>query len=180
MYAHRVDTAAMMKTARKAMAYESRAARCRSGGSCATSFDECRILLIICTDHHHHHRQRRISQGKGQTPLKEAERDERRTSSAPPPWMRLRSSSVSMDWKSADEMATPPTWPMPRKSCPNPVPTAIASSTDEVLYYQFIVNYVKSEVTYGEGVRAVRLGCWMPVSMSKQHRTQRQLTEHGL
>ena len=42
--------------------------------------------------------------------------------------MRLCNSAVRIDWKSADEMATPPTWPIPRKSWPNPVPTAKASS----------------------------------------------------
>ena len=48
MYASRVETAAMMKTARRLIAYESRAARCRSAGSCATSVEECRILLMTC------------------------------------------------------------------------------------------------------------------------------------
>ena len=48
MYASRVETAAMMKTARRLIAYESRAARCRSAGSCATSVDECRSLVIHC------------------------------------------------------------------------------------------------------------------------------------
>ena len=42
--------------------------------------------------------------------------------------MRLCNSAVRIDWKRADEMATPPTWPIPRKSWPNPVPTAKASS----------------------------------------------------
>ena len=50
------------------------------------------------------------------------------TSSASGVWTRLCSSRARMDWKSADEIATPPTWPSPRKSWPNPVPTAIASS----------------------------------------------------
>ena len=35
-----------MNTARRLIAYESRAARWRCGGSCATSVEECRILLI--------------------------------------------------------------------------------------------------------------------------------------
>ncbi len=48
MYASRVETAAMMKTARRLIAYESRAARCSSGGSLATRVEECRILLISC------------------------------------------------------------------------------------------------------------------------------------
>ena len=39
-----------------------------------------------------------------------------RTSSRSSPKMRLCSSLLSTDWKSAAEMATPPTWPIPRKS----------------------------------------------------------------
>ncbi len=48
MYASSVETAAMMNTARKLIAYESRAARCSSGGSLATRVEEWRILLISC------------------------------------------------------------------------------------------------------------------------------------
>lgn len=41
-----VETAAMVNTARNAMAYESRAALCVSGGNVATSVAEWRIRLI--------------------------------------------------------------------------------------------------------------------------------------
>ena len=37
-----------MNTARRLIAYESRAARCRSGGRWATSVAECLILVIHC------------------------------------------------------------------------------------------------------------------------------------
>ncbi len=47
-YAASVAHAANMKTARRAMAYESRAARCRCGGRLATKRDECRIARIFC------------------------------------------------------------------------------------------------------------------------------------
>ena len=47
-YARSVAAAAKTKTQRREIAYESRAARCRCGGSCATSVDECRILVIHC------------------------------------------------------------------------------------------------------------------------------------
>jgi hypothetical protein len=43
-----VEKAAMVKTARSAMAYESRAARWVSGGNVATSVAEWRIRLISC------------------------------------------------------------------------------------------------------------------------------------
>lgn len=36
------------------------------------------------------------------------------TSAVLSPWMRLRSSEVSMFWKSADDTATPPTCPVER------------------------------------------------------------------
>ena len=43
-----LQNAAMMNTARSAMAYESRAARCVSGGNVATSVAEWRIRSISC------------------------------------------------------------------------------------------------------------------------------------
>ena len=46
-YAMNVEHAAAMKTVCRPAAYESRAARCRCGGSCATSVAECRIWLMI-------------------------------------------------------------------------------------------------------------------------------------
>ena len=52
MYASKVETAAMMNTARRLIAYESRAARCRWGGSFATSVEECLILLMVCSPLH--------------------------------------------------------------------------------------------------------------------------------
>jgi hypothetical protein len=50
MYAKSVEHAARKNTALRETAYESLAARCNSGSSCATSVVECRIRLIICGD----------------------------------------------------------------------------------------------------------------------------------
>lgn len=68
--------------------------------------------------------------------------------------MRLRNSLSRKDWKIEDAMATPPTWPMPRKSCPKPVPTAMTESKAERLN-----NHIeeKLDFTYGGYVRAKRL-----------------------
>jgi hypothetical protein len=45
-YAIKVEHAAAMKTVLKLLAYESLAARCSGGGSCATNVAECRIPSI--------------------------------------------------------------------------------------------------------------------------------------
>lgn len=50
MYAKSVEHAARKNTARKETAYESLAARCKSGDSRATSVVECRMRLIICSN----------------------------------------------------------------------------------------------------------------------------------
>lgn len=48
IYAKSVEHAARKNTARRETAYESLAARCKSGESRATSVVECRMRLIIC------------------------------------------------------------------------------------------------------------------------------------
>lgn len=98
MYATKVEHAAAMNTIRRLPAYESRAARCSSGGRVATVVAECRILVISCAE-------RPVScymPSYGDCLL---------TSSAPGPTIRLCNSVLSDDWKIAAERATPPTWP---------------------------------------------------------------------
>ena len=52
-YARMVEQHAKTNTACKLTAYDSRAARCRSGGKVATTVAECRILSIICITRSH-------------------------------------------------------------------------------------------------------------------------------
>lgn len=130
MYAISAENIAIVKTIFKAVSYESRAALCRSGGSVTTSFADSRILLIIWGESN--------ETGCGMPKLGN-------TSFASGPWILFRSSLSRTDWKIAEEMATPPTcakrcqsssdirldtrtWPIPLKSCPKPVPTAMADS----------------------------------------------------
>ena len=102
IYAKRVEHAANRNTDFRLVAYESWAIRRRSGGSDDTSRAFCLIFftnwdnvvsvyLTRCLFYH-------------------------LTSSAPGPWIRFSSSDFNLDWKMAEDTATPPTWPRIGKS----------------------------------------------------------------
>lgn len=98
-YARRVEQAAIINTALRAIAYESLAARCSSGDNLATRVDECRILLIIFSNDYVNN-----LQNADLLFLKQ-------TSSALSTCILLRSSLLRIVWKRAAEIATPPTCP---------------------------------------------------------------------